>query len=112
MLEDGRDSIYSPDHGFYRMLRMLAEVRGSSGATAREMTVGTIADADGAGACFGALHGLVLGALGEASFMTVGMIAGSSTEVMATVGGYIGDYILGPSLMDLAEAAEAHLGKK
>jgi hypothetical protein len=62
MLEDGRDSIYSPDFSFYRRM----DPNGRAGATLRG-TVDDIKDADAIGATGGGFVGTVVPGLGTAA---------------------------------------------
>ena len=73
LLEDGRDSIYSPDHGFYKMLQ---GTRGSSAA--RAGVVGDIADADGIGGAAGAVVGSFFAVVGAGLGAVVGGAGASS----------------------------------
>jgi hypothetical protein len=58
ILEDGASSIYSPDHGFYRMLR-----EGKRKAR-RDHEMGDVADADEIGATMGGVAGAAIGGVG------------------------------------------------
>ena len=80
ILEDGRSSIYSPDHSFYRMLQ---EGRTRS---ARAGAVSNIKDADALGAAFGGGVGVLVGGIGAAPGA-----AGSSAA--ASAGTAIGELI-------------------
>lgn len=71
MLEDGRRTIYSPDHPFFKWG---SRGSGASGSTAREVTFGDLADTDG-----------VLGAAGGA--IGLGFAGPGGAAVGAVIGG-------------------------
>lgn len=78
ILEDGQGSIYSPDHSFYKLLQ---EGQGSSSRpTARPLTGGDIADADGIGAAAGGAVGSLAGGVGAGPGAVAGG-AGASAGV-------------------------------
>ena len=58
ILEDGQDSIYAPDHSFYRLLR-----HGQGSSSARG-SLSDLADVDGVGATAGGAVGAVAGGVG------------------------------------------------
>jgi hypothetical protein len=81
ILEDGLDSIYSPDHSFYKLVQ---ERRGSSGTTARDATFGDVADVDGVGAAAGGAVGWGAGgAAGGAAGAVVGGAGASAGFAIA-----------------------------
>lgn len=82
ILEDGQDSIYSSDHSFYRLLQ---EGRGSSSSTARELTGGDIADADGIGAAAGGAVGSIAGGVGAGPGAVAGGAGASAGMAIVAV---------------------------
>jgi hypothetical protein len=81
ILEDGLDSIYSPDHSFYKWVQ---ERRGSSGATGREATMGDVADTDAIVATGGGGAGLLYGGpAGAAVGGVIGGVGGSAGFAIA-----------------------------
>jgi hypothetical protein len=83
ILEHGQDSIYSPDHSFYKLLQ---EGQGSS-----RISLSDIADQDGIGAAAGAAIGSVAPGIGT----TAGGVAGGAGASGAALAGAIWEAIFG-----------------
>ena len=81
MLEDGLDSIYSPDFSFYKLLQ---EGQGSSRAAARD-AISDIGSADTIGATAGGAIGLVAGGVGAGP----GAVAGGAGASVGAIVGHI-----------------------
>ena len=79
ILEDGQDSIYSPDHSFYKLLQ---EGKGSSRSAAREV-LSDMADLDGVGAAAGGAVGSFFGGIGAAPGAVA---AGAGASAGAAIG--------------------------
>ena len=88
ILEDGQDTIYSPDFSFYKLL---GETQGSSRAAARPITGGDISNADTIGATAGGGIGAVAGGVGAGPGAVAGGVGASAG--MAIVG--LIDWIFG-----------------
>ena len=86
VLEDGRDSIYSSDHTFYKLLQ---QGQGAAGATAR-FGLGGIADADGIGAAGGGLVGSFIGVVGAGPGAIVGGAGASAGAVLSDAIDWVG----------------------
>lgn len=82
MLEDGQASIYSPDFGFYQMLK-----EGGRGTTAvARDAVDTVKDADAIGAALGGGAGLIVAGVGAGPGAAAG---GAGASVGAIIGSVI-----------------------
>jgi hypothetical protein len=86
ILEDGRDSIYSPDFSFYKLLE---EGKGSR-AAARD-ALSDIGSADTIGGTVGGAAGTVFGGVGAAP----GAVAGGAVASAGAVGYVVGGWIRG-----------------
>jgi hypothetical protein len=87
MLEDGRDSIYSPDHSFYKLLQDgQAAIR-----TAARDALSDIGSADTVGATAGGAVGSVAAGVGAGP----GAVAGGTVASAGAIGYHIGSWIRG-----------------
>ncbi|SFN74786.1 hypothetical protein SAMN05216386_1695 [Nitrosospira briensis] len=85
ILDDGRDSIYSPDHSFYKLLQ-----QGAPRAAARDSLEDT-ANADTVGAAVGGGVGLVVGGVGAGPGAVAGGAGASLGFVLGTAIGWLFD---------------------
>ena len=76
ILEDGKDSIYSPNHSFYKVFP------GGQGTTAR-FGLGGVADADGVGATAGGVWGSLAAGVGAGPGAIVGGASASAGAVLS-----------------------------
>jgi hypothetical protein len=79
ILEDGASSIYSPEHGFYRMLR-----EGKRKAR-KDHEMADVADADGIGATAGGVAGSLIGGVGAGPGAVAGGAGASAGYVVGAV---------------------------
>jgi hypothetical protein len=93
ILEDGEDSIYSPDHSFYRLLQ--------EGRGAARVGAGDVADADAIGAAIGGVAGAIFDIAngfppGTGPGTVLGPIAGGALASAATAASAVIEFILEP----------------
>jgi hypothetical protein len=81
IMEDGQDSIYSPDHSFYKLLQ---EGQGSSRAAARD-ALSDIGSMDTIGATVGGATGSLGGGIGAAPGAVIGGTVGSAGEAVLSL---------------------------